>query len=502
MFCPKCGKENQNTNKFCKSCGKQLPDFAQVMAVSQQFHFALPTVNLIGQTLDGKYRIEAKLGSGGMGDVYCATRLLIGDKVAIKVLHTHLARDAQAAERFRREAVTATRLRHRNVVALYDVGISSVHNVPYILMELAEGFSLRQIINQYRILPLDFVVTVTAQVCAALEEAHRLSIVHRDIKPENVNAYQTPTGWHVKVLDFGIAKLYNQTDIGLTQDGSAMGTPQYMSPEQCMGERLDARSDIYSVGIMLYEMLAGTVPFKSPVASAVAIHQVQTPPTPPRSFNSNIPQQVEEVILRALDKRREMRPQTAQQLSQEMIQAATIAFKSGFAAISAAPIAAPNVEPEFDAAGEAESKETPPSHTLSSEILVENESGGQTISNDSGESVKEAEVDKENKSLPIFEETVGTKETENIPKENSEVFLEETENIGDKQIEKEDLSSVFEDAEHILDKLFPDKKKETSLSEESAEFVKVDFQDSPPIRKPGEPLESLEDSSQNVLDKH
>lgn len=117
-----------------------------------------------------------------------------------------------------------------------------------------------------------------------------------------------------------------------------MGTPQYMSPEQCLGENLDGRSDIYSVGILLYEMLAGTVPFKSPVASAVAVHQVQTPPAPPRSFNPNIAPQIEAVVLRTLEKRREMRPQTASQLSQEMIQAATTAFKSGLASVSATPI--------------------------------------------------------------------------------------------------------------------------------------------------------------------
>ncbi len=540
MFCPKCGKENQNTNKFCKSCGKLLPDFAQVLAVSQQFHFAAQPLNLIGQTLDGKYRIEAKLGAGGMGDVYRATRLLIGDTVAIKVLHAHLAADAQAAERFRREAVTATRLRHRNVVALYDVGVSSAHNVPYILMELAEGFSLRQIINQYRVLPLDFVVTATAQVCAALEEAHRLGIVHRDVKPENVIANQTTTGWHVKVLDFGIAKLYNQADIGLTQDGSAMGTPQYMSPEQCMGEPLDARSDIYSVGIMLYEMLAGTVPFKSLAASAIAVHQVQTPPAPPRSFNPNIPPQIEEVVLRALDKRREMRQQSAQQLSQEMIQAATAAFKSGFAAISTAPIAAPDIEPEFDAAGEAESSQTPPD-TLLSEIPVENESDEQTVPDISIE--PEIDFDQKTESLPeVFEvvlseekpdktavleiaetdlpikeiaappleekqsekktevllvsdfgEIIQKAESESIL-ENPEIPLDETKNNGDERLEKVDLTLVFEDAEYILDELFPDEKKSDSTED--------DFQAGQPIKKPDNPLPEIENPPPEVLAKH
>ena len=281
MFCPKCGVQNLDTSKFCKACGKPLPNRAEVRQVLSQ-SFQIPQqFNLIGQVLDGKYRIEAKLGSGGMGDVYRATRILIGDTVAIKILHAHLAVNPQASERFRHEAVTATKLRHRNIVAIYDVGISAAHNVPYILMEIAEGLTLRQIINHSKILPLDFAVTVIAQICAALDEAHRLGIVHRDIKPENIIANQTPTGWHVKVLDFGIAKLYNEANSNLTLDGSAMGTPQYMSPEQCMGEQLDGRSDIYSVGIVLYEMLCGTVPFKNAATSAIAVHQVQTPPPPP-----------------------------------------------------------------------------------------------------------------------------------------------------------------------------------------------------------------------------
>ncbi len=343
MFCPKCGTQNIDTARFCRKCGKNLPERSQVIQVVTP----VDGDAFLGQVLDGKYRIDGKLGSGGMGDVYRATRMLIGDTVAVKILHPHLARDPQAAERFRREAVMATKLRHRNVVGIYDVGVSAVHQVPYILMELAEGYTLRQIINQYRVLPLDFAVTVTTQVCSALGEAHELGIVHRDIKPENIVANETTTGWYVKVLDFGIAKLYNQTDIGLTQDGSAMGTPQYMSPEQCLGETLDARSDVYSVGIMLYEMLTGTVPFKSPTASAIAIHHVQTMPQAPRLVNDQIHPAVEGVILKSIWKEREQRHQNASELAKDLINAATVAFKSGNVVVAETPIAAPEIEPEF-----------------------------------------------------------------------------------------------------------------------------------------------------------
>lgn len=355
-------------------------------------NFSMPqSVGMLGQVLDGKYRIEARLGSGGMGDVYRATRLLIGDSVAIKILHPHLARDPQAAERFRREAVTATQLRHRNVVAIYDVGISAAHNVPYILMELAEGFSLRQIIKEYGTLPLDFVVTVAAQVCAALDEAHRLGIVHRDIKPENIIAHQTTTGWQIKILDFGIAKLYNQGDIGLTQDGTSLGTPQYMSPEQCLGQDLDGRSDVYSAGIVLYEMLCGTVPFKSPTASAIAIYQVQSAPTRLIEQDASIDLGVEAVILKSLEKHPDARQQSASALSQELIKAATAAFKSGKTAISAVPIAAPEVEPELDAhvSGQATDSSTNTSKASDEEVVLPLERG---VESSAGKLLDETQV--------------------------------------------------------------------------------------------------------------
>ncbi len=433
MFCPKCGVKNLDTSKFCKACGKPLPDHSQIrQAVSQSLVMPpMPqNINLIGQVLEGKYRIEARLGTGGMGEVYRATRLLIGDAVAIKFLHTHLVSNPQAVERFRHEAVTATKLRHRNVVALYDVGISVAHNAPYILMEFAEGLTLRQIINHSKVLPLDFAVTVIAQVCAALDEAHRLGIVHRDIKPENIIANQTSTGWHVKVLDFGIAKLYNEANSGLTQDGSTMGTPQYMSPEQCMGEPIDGRSDIYSAAIVLYEMFCGTVPFKHATTSAIAIHQVQTAPPPPRSINPNITPEMESVILRALSKQREARQQTAQIFAQEFIRTATAAVRSAVATTNSAPL--------------------------------QNSTIG----------TKQVEVaQKENSSLPIP-----------LPEDNflsSEIKPEHIANQPVNKKDEEKLSLIFEDAEFILDEILVEKKAD-EIS---------DFENSQPILKPSEPYQ-------------
>ncbi|MCY7347486.1 MAG: protein kinase, partial [Pyrinomonadaceae bacterium] len=481
MFCPKCGKENPEANKFCKNCGKPLPDKTQILSGAATQTYQTPT-GLVGQTLDGKYRLDAKIGAGGMGDVYRAVRLLIGDTIAVKFLHAHLASDPQAAERFRREAVTATKLRHRNVVAIFDVGIAQIYNVPYILMEFAEGLTLRQIINQQKILPLEFAVTVIAQTCAALDEAHRLGIVHRDIKPENIMAQQTATGWHIKVLDFGIAKLYNQTDIGLTQDGNSMGTPQYMSPEQCLGESLDGRSDIYSVGIVLFEMLCGAVPFKSPAAAAVAVYQVQNQPPAPRSINPNIAPSIEAVILKCLDKRRENRPPTALQMTQELIQAATLAYKSGYATEPNRAAAPPDVSTAHQIS-------EPP--IISGANRAEIESSGWQVTE-----VLENAAPAKIEIIEIIEpiepiETKAAKEdlsaiTEAKTVAFSDIWKEavsgKVENRIDAPVKpeavapKEDLSLVFEETESLFDEIFPVEKTKTG---ESAGFTKPDIFSSP-----------------------
>jgi serine/threonine-protein kinase len=247
---------------------------------------------------------------------------MIGDAVAIKVLHAEQVADPQAAERFRREAQAAARLKHPNAVSIYDFGVSEVGLV-YLVMELVEGQSLRDILKQQGPLTPPAAAEVMTQACAALDEAHRQNVVHRDIKPDNIIVAAAPTGLKVKVLDFGIAKLrdLSATASNLTQAGSVMGTPHYMSPEQCLGEELDSRSDIYSLGVVLYEMLAGVAPFNSPTSTAVIIQHVNQPPPPLRTINVSISSPVEAVVLHAMEKRREARPQTAGALAQELVAA-------------------------------------------------------------------------------------------------------------------------------------------------------------------------------------
>ncbi len=332
MKCSKCGNSLGESARFCPSCGAVLSrgnpgdeptvlnkDVRAVWNPDSRAPEANKPDPLVGHTIDGKYRLDTMLGAGGMGTVYRATRLLIGDSVAVKLLHPEQVADTLAVERFRREAQAAARLKHQNAVTIYDFGVSD-DGLVYLVMELVEGRSLRDIIKQQGPLTPTAAVEIFNQVCAALDEAHRHNIIHRDVKPDNIMVNTTPNGLSVKVLDFGIAKLRDlaTTASSLTQTGSVVGTPHYMSPEQCLGEELDHRSDIYSLGVVLYEALTGILPFNSPTPAAIVVQQVTQPPPPPRSINMSISPSVEAVVLGALEKPRNARPETAGALARQL----------------------------------------------------------------------------------------------------------------------------------------------------------------------------------------
>src|SRR5262245_759430 len=323
MICPNCGNVSEDKS-FCATCGAELssplaPTAPAPGAMASPVTGSPPSEsgNLTGRTLDQKYYLESKLGAGVMGNVYRARRLLIGDRVVVKVLHPGQVTDPQAIERFRRVAQAAASLKHPNVITIYDFGVSS-EGLNYLVMELAEGENLRHLIDRKGKLTQADAVAIIRQVCAALEEAHKQDVVHREIKPENIIAQTLPDGLRVKVLDFGMAALRNVTTSRLTRTGAVVGTPHYMSPERCLGEELDRRSDIYSLGVVLFEMLTGVVPFDSPIPSALVVKQVYEPPPRPRALNPNISPEVETVMLHALEKWRDARPQTAGEMAREL----------------------------------------------------------------------------------------------------------------------------------------------------------------------------------------
>jgi eukaryotic-like serine/threonine-protein kinase len=244
--------------------------------------------------VDERYRVLHRIGSGGMADVYCAEDLQLGRRVALKLLYRRFAEDAEFVERFRREASSAAGLQHPNVVAVYDRG--EFDDTYYIAMEFLEGRSLKQVVRQEGALDPDRAIDLVIQILKAARFAHRRGIVHRDIKPHNVIVDDEG---RAKVTDFGIARA-GASD--MTETGSIMGTAQYLSPEQAQGHPVDARSDLYSVGVVLYELLTGRVPFDAESAVTIALKQVSEEPVPVSEFNPAVSEQLEDVVTRALQK--------------------------------------------------------------------------------------------------------------------------------------------------------------------------------------------------------
>src|SRR3954466_471723 len=244
--------------------------------------------------IDGRYRVLARVGSGGMADVVCAEDLQLGRKVAIKLLHRRFAQDDEFVERFRREASSAAGLQHPNVVAVYDRG--SWDDTYYIAMEYLEGRTLKRLVQEESPLAPARAIELTIQILRAARFAHKRGIIHRDLKPHNVIVDGED---RAKVTDFGIAKA-GASD--MTQTGSIMGTAQYLSPEQAQGHAVSAASDLYSVGIIVYEMLTGRVPFEGESAVTIALKQVSEAPVPPSAYNPQVPPALEAVVMRALEK--------------------------------------------------------------------------------------------------------------------------------------------------------------------------------------------------------
>ena len=314
----------------CPACGRNYPDDLSNCPEDGTLLMADPTVNmrfatdpLIGKVFGDKYRLEERIGEGGMGAVYRATHLLIDRAVAVKVLRSRFVEDEAARVRFQREARAAGRLQHANAVTVTDFGTSSDGSV-YIVMELLEGRSLRDWLAREKLLDQTRSVSIMLQVAAAVAAAHEEGIIHRDLKPANIFIQQRKHAPPVvKVLDFGIAKiaadsLEDSDQHSLTLTGVMIGTPRYMSPEQCEGRPLTPASDVYSLGIILYEMLTGTTPFSGSSALAVAMKHSNEIPRKPGELVAGIAPELEAVILKALEKNPLDRPPNGGEFRREL----------------------------------------------------------------------------------------------------------------------------------------------------------------------------------------
>jgi serine/threonine protein kinase/ketosteroid isomerase-like protein len=331
MLCPNCQTPLRDGAQFCTRCGARtsaaaadsVPTFERAGGEARG---AGAADSLEGRVLDGKYAIVSRLGEGGMGAVYRARRVHIGDEVAVKVLHTKYVGDPLLVERFRREARAAAQLQHPNVVTIHDYGEAGGGEAfAYIVMELVRGLSLRDLLRQEGRLTVERAASLMRDICAGVSAAHRREIVHRDLKPDNIIVLPADDDREresVKVVDFGIAKLRDMaSDSTLTQAGSMVGTPFYMSPEQCRGESLDARADVYSLGAMLYEMLAGTPPFTAPTVTGVIAKHLTEPP-PPLPGGLVAPPALQAAIARALSKDPAGRQRDAAEFGREVQAAA------------------------------------------------------------------------------------------------------------------------------------------------------------------------------------
>lgn len=384
MKCEACDHENMDGARFCAGCGALLPTE----------HTGEDP--MVGQLIGGRYRVTGVLGEGGMGIVYIGEQQMGSTvrKVAIKTLHQHLSKDASVLARFHRECGTVAQLEHPNTIKFYDFGATEDGTL-YIAMEFVEGKPLSTIIETGGALPPDRVVHIMRQVAGALDEAHEQKIIHRDLKPENIIlGKRAGESDFVKVLDFGIAARTESADRAkeqkLTQQGMVLGTPPYMSPEQFTGKALDKRSDIYSLGVMAYEMLTGQLPFEADTPWQWATEHMTAQPRPFEAVatGGSIPSAMRAAIMKALAKDPEQRQATARQFFEELTEGGRVTVdsapgtspgSSATAAMAAAPdfsgqnYAPQNYAPQNYAPPPAM---TPPGHVVAAAPPVHHQQGG------------------------------------------------------------------------------------------------------------------------------
>ena len=311
MKCPKCHSENSETKPFCGDCGTRLtsPEHAQPV-----FTKTLETPReefATGFLFAGRYQIIEELGKGGMGKVYRVLDKKLQEEVALKLIRPEIASDDRTLERFKSELKLARKISQKNVGRMFDMGEET--GTHYITMEYVPGEDLKSSIRRFGRLPIGKCISIAKQICDGLSEAHAIGIVHRDLKPSNI---MIDKEGNVRIMDFGIARSLKEK--GLTGAGLMIGTPEYMSPEQVEGKEADQRSDIYSLGIVLYEMLTGRAPFEGETPLSIAVKQKVEKPRDPKELNDQITDDLGRLVLRCLEKDRSKRYESTEQVGREL----------------------------------------------------------------------------------------------------------------------------------------------------------------------------------------
>ena len=309
--CPKCHHDNPETQKFCGECGTLLPSVKDPQPLVTET-LRTPVKELArGSVFARRFEIIEELGKGGMGRVYRVFDEKTAEEVALKLIKPEIAAEREIIDRFRDELKISRKISHRNVSRMYDLGEDE--GTYYITMEYVPGEDLKSFIHRSKQLSVGTAISIAKQVCEGLGEAHRLGIVHRDLKPGNI---MVDKEGNARIMDFGIARLLRGK--GITDVGVMIGTPQYMSPEQVEGKDVDQRSDIYSLGIILYEMVAGQVPFEGDTPFTIGVKQKSEAPKNPKDYNAQIPDDLGLLILKCLEKEKEKRYQSAAEVHAEL----------------------------------------------------------------------------------------------------------------------------------------------------------------------------------------